>query len=98
MQPSARRSESAGPPGCCLLQAAAGVCACPSFRLLLVLCESPAAMPCDFPARWGDILARWRTVDLLIGLAYLCRKASAPGQRLRASAGQRSCLQQRSAD
>ncbi|KAI7845939.1 hypothetical protein COHA_000485 [Chlorella ohadii] len=23
---------------------------------------------------WGDILSRWRTVDLLIGLAYLCRK------------------------
>lgn len=29
-------------------------------------------LPCRYT--YGETLARWRTADLLIGLAYLCRK------------------------
>ena len=37
------------------------------------------AAPAPLRYTYGETLGRWRTADLLIGLAYLCRKVGAAG-------------------
>lgn len=46
----------------------------PPLTACLLPCDAPPASSPDRRYTYGETLGRWRTADLLIGLAYLCRK------------------------